>query len=182
MAQGFRLLITVMVVLFLSCFMLASVEASQSETVTVKVTVSAAISISISDSAVSLGSVSAGSTKASTAAVTVTNNGSGINETYSLSLANPSGWTASQTAAGADTYVLCAAFSNLDTGIIWGLTNHALSITPVACSATKFSGDQNGVSVLYNSTRKLWFQFKSPTASSVSTEQGIVVTITAQAA
>lgn len=171
----------VMLIALSICYCLPKAEAAQSDAVAVKVTVTPSISVSITETALSLGSVSAGSTSVSTTAVTVTNDGSGVNETYSLSLSNPSGWTASQTAAGVETYVLNAAFSNLVSGITWDLIAHALSTTPVASSATKFSGDQTGVSVPYNATRKLWFQFRAPTATTVSTEQSIAVTITAQA-
>lgn len=156
-------------------------EAAPTDTVAVRVTVTASISVNITETELLLGSVAAGSTTVSAAGVTVTNNGSGINETYSLSLTNPSGWTASQTAPGAETYVLNSAFDADGTGITWLETNHALSTTPVACSATKFAADQTGLNVPYNSARKLWFQFKAPTSTSVGTQQSITVTVTAQA-
>lgn len=156
-------------------------EAAQSDSLNVRVTITPSISVSITETELLLGSVAAGATKASTSAVTVTNDGSGVNETYSLSLTNPSGWTASQTAAGVETYVLNSAFDADGASITWSETNHALSTTPVASSATKFAGDQTGASVPYNAIRKLWFQFKAPTATSVSTEQSITVTVTAQA-
>ncbi|MCX5699189.1 MAG: hypothetical protein NTX01_05790 [Candidatus Omnitrophica bacterium] len=171
----------VLLVVMLSCSAVAEAEATQSDTVAVKVTVTSTLSVNITEDTLALGSVAAGSTKVSTAAVTVTNNSSGINETYSLSLANPSGWTASQAAAGAETYVLDAVFDADGTGITWSEANYALSTTAVASSATKFAGDQTGVSVPYNAARKLWFQFKAPTATTVSTEQSIVVMVTAQA-
>jgi len=141
----------------------------------------AIISVSIAEDALSLGSVAAGSTTISQSAVNVINNSDGVNETYSLSVTNPSGWTASQSAAGAETYVLDAVFDADGTGITWSEANQALSTTAVASSATKFAGDQAGVNVPYNATRKLWFQFKAPTSTTVNTEQSIVVTITAQA-
>lgn len=156
-------------------------EAAESAAVTIKVTVAPTLSVSIAENTLSLGSVAAGSTTTSTGAVTVTNNGSGISETYSLSLANPSGWTASQTDSGADAYLLNAVFDADGAGITWSNVNYALSTAPVACSATKFAGDQTGTSVPYNAARKLWFQFKAPTSTTISTEQGIVVTVTAQA-
>ena len=165
----------------LSFGFLPSAQAATSDTVAVKVTIASTLSVNITETEYQFGTVNAGSTTASSTGVTVTNNGSGINETYSLSLTNPSGWTASQTAAGANTYVLNAALSNLVTGITWSAANHALSTTPVVCSATKFAGDQTGVSVPYNATRKLWFQFLAPTTSTVATEQAITVTVTAQA-
>lgn len=159
----------------------SSVYAASSDSVTVKVTITPSISVNITESTLALGSIAAGSTKLSATAVTVNNDGSGISETYSLSLTNPSGWTASQTAAGSETYVLNAAFDADGAGITWSEANHALSTTATAASLTKFAGDQTGISVPYNSVRKLWFQFKAPTATSVSAEQSIVVTVTAQA-
>ena len=154
--------------------------AAQSDSVAIKVTITPAISVSITEDALALGSLVAGQTKVSATAVTVTNDGSGVNETYSLSLANPSGWTAGS-APGTETYVLNAAFSNNVTGITWDPAQDALSTSVVAASATKFAGDYTGAAVPYNGVRKLWFQFKAPTATTVGTEQSIAVTITAQA-
>ena len=171
----------VLVVALLICYCLPKAEAAQSGSVAVKVTVTPSISVNIAETNLSFGSVAAGSTSVSTGAVTVTNDGSGVNETYSLSLGDPAGWTASQIAAGVETYILNAAFSSVASGISWDVTKHALSTTPVACIATKFNGDQTGVSVPYNGIRNLWFQFKAPTATAVTTEQNIAVTITVQA-
>ena len=165
----------------LICSCLSKAEAGQSGSVAVKVTVTPSISVNIAETSFAFGSVAAGSTSVSTSAVTVTNDGSGVNETYSLSLSNPSGWTVSQSVAGVETYILNAAFSSVASGITWDVTKHALSTTPVACSVAKFDGDQTGASVPYNAARNLWFQFKAPTATAVTTEQNIAVTITAQA-
>ncbi len=169
-------------VAFMVCGACQPARAASSASVAVKVTVTPAISVTITESSLVLGSVSAGGTVVSPSAVTVTNNGSGINETYSLSLVNPSGWTASQSAAGSETYILDAAFSSAVSGITWSQTNHALSTTAVVSSSTKFAGDQTGASVPYNTARKLWFKFFAPTATTASTEQSIAVIVTAQAA
>lgn len=175
-------LFVVSFIIGLFAFSTCIAEAAQSDTLLVKVRITPSISVSITESELVLGDVSAGAIKLSTAGVTVANDGSGVAETYSLSLGNPSGWTASQTAAGVDTYVLNAAFSSgVAGGITWNNAEHALSTTPVASSATKFAGDQTGVSVPYNAVRKLWFQFKAPTATPIGTEQSITVTVTAQA-
>lgn len=155
--------------------------AAESDSVLVKVTILSSLAVEISEAELNLGSVNVGSATASSQGVTVTNAGSGIAETYSLNLTNPSGWTVSQTAAGAETYVLNAAFDT-DGSLTWDTANHALSATPVASTVAKFAGDQTGISVPYNATRKLWFQFLSPTATSLTGEQNITVTITAQAA
>ena len=153
--------------------------AAQTDSVAVKVTITPAISVSIAEDALALGSLAAGATKVSTTAVAVTNDGSGVNETYSLSLSNPAGWTVALT-PGVETYVLSAAFSNNVAGITWDPAGHGLSTSAVAASATKFAGDQTGAGVPYNGVRKLWFQFKAPTATTVNTEQSVTVTITAQ--
>lgn len=174
-------LTTALLVTILVCSLISQAEAAQADTVAVKVTVTPSISVSITEDTLLLGSIAAGQTTLSATGVTVTNNGSGVNETYSLSLADPSGWTASQTAAGVETYVLNAAFDADGAGISWSNANHALSTGVTPCTASKFAGDQTGVSVPYNTTKTLWFQFKAPTATSVGTEQSIAVTVTAQA-
>ncbi len=177
---GISKIAMVLAVMFMVCASTTAFAAS-SASVAVKVTITPAISVSITESSVSLGSVNIGDKVVSSSVATITNNGSGIKETYSLSLTNPTGWTASQTAAGTDTYILDAAFSSAVSGITWAEANHALSTTAVLSSTTKFAGDQTGISVPYNTTRKLWFQFIAPTATSVTTEQSINVIVTAQA-
>ena len=181
MSKKYLSLLTMLLLATLICPVMPNAEAAQSDTVAIKVTITPSISVNITEDTLSFGSVAAGSTTVSSAGATVTNNGSGVNETYSLSVTDPSGWTASQTAAGAETYVLNTAFSNLASGVTWGEANHALSTSPVVSTATKFAGDQTGVSVPYNAARKLWFQFKAPAATAVTQEQSIVVTVTAQA-
>jgi len=156
-------------------------HAASSDTIAVKVTIIASLSVDITESELSLGSVNVGTTTASPTAITVTNNGSGVAETYSLSLTNPSGWTASQTAAGSEAYVLNAAF-NSDDSVTWDNAAHALSVAPVVSTADKFAGDQTGAAVPHGAVRNLWFQFLSPTATGVTDEQSITVTVTAQAA
>ncbi len=181
MSKKYLRILVALSLVTLMCPIMSKAYAAPSDTVAIKVTITPSISVSITEDTLTLGSVVAGSATVSATGVTVTNNGSGVNETYSLSLTNPSGWTASQTAAGSETYVLNAAFSNLVTGITWGEANDALSTTPVVSTAAKFAGDQTGVGVARNAARKLWFQFKAPTTTSVSTEQSIVLTVTAQA-
>ena len=113
-----------------------------------------------------------------TSGITITNNGSGVNETYSLNLTNPSGWTASDT-AGTETYVLNAAFDG-DGTISWLAANHALTTSPVASSGTQFAGDdQTGLAVPYDEERELWFEFTPPTTTTLTGSQSITITITA---
>lgn len=178
MVKRIVLLCMIMIVGFL---LNKAVFAASSDTLAITVTVSSTLGVSISESTIDFGSVGIGTTTQSTSGVTITNTGSGINETYELSLTNPSGWIASQTVADTDIYVLNAAFDGDGTGITWAEASHALSTTPMSSSLTKFAGDQNGLNVPYNETRELWFQFKSPTQSSVATQQTITLTVTAVA-
>lgn len=163
------------------CLLALQANAAQSDAVLVKVTIAHSLSVNITEDNLSLGSVATGATAVSTTPVIVTNNGTGISESYSLSLTNPAGWTASQTNAGAETYVLNAGFSNAVSGISWDNADHALSTTSQAATDVKFAGDQTGSQVPYNAVRKLWFQFKAPTVTTVNAEQNIIITITAQA-
>lgn len=169
-------------ILFLLTFFtfISRSNATDSASVTITVTILSSVSISINQSTLDLGPVGVNTTTVSTSGIVVTNDGSGINETYSLNLTNPSGWAASQTAPGSETYVLNAAFASASSAISWSEANHALSTTAAICTDVKFAGDQTGISVPYNATRPLWFQFKSPTSTAVTSAQSITVTITAQ--
>jgi hypothetical protein len=109
----------------------------------------------------------------------VVNDGN-VTETYSLNLTDPGGWTAVQAAPGAEEYCLSVQF-NSDEPAAFTYADHALSTTSTACSATKFAGDQTGVSVATSGARYLWFKFEAPSTTTVTTEQTIVVTVTAAA-
>lgn len=112
----------------------------------------------------------------------VTNDGN-ITETYSLNLTNPGGWTAVQAAPGSEEYCLSVQFNSDEPGSgDFTYANHALTTGSVACSGTKFAGDETGVSVAATGERHLWFKFEAPSGTTVSTEQTIVVTVTAAAA
>ncbi len=134
---------------------------------------------------IAFGTVTAGSVTVSTDSSQVVNDSGNVTETYSLNLTDdPGGWTAVQAAPAAEEYCLSAQFnsSRPDTGA-FNYTDHALSTTSTACSATKFAGvDQTGLSVPVSEARYLWFKFEAPTSTTVTTQQTIVVTITASAA
>ncbi len=155
------------------------VWAANPATITVTVTIQ---NLSVSATGpIAFGTVSAGSETVSGSASTVTNDGN-ITETYSLSLTNPGGWTAVQAAPGAEEYALSAQFnSGAPTAASFSYANHALSTTSVASSATKFAGNQTGLSVAASATRSLWFRFNAPASTTVTTQQSITVTITAAA-
>ncbi|MFH0778023.1 MAG: hypothetical protein V2A71_05255 [Candidatus Eisenbacteria bacterium] len=131
---------------------------------------------------ITFGVVTAGSATVSTVSSTVTNDGN-VAETYSLNLTNPAGWTAVQAAPGNEEYCLSSIFNAAQpAGGDFDYADHALSTTSTSCSATKFAGDQTGESVPTSGTRNLWFEFEAPSATSVTSQQAIVVTVTASAA
>lgn len=131
---------------------------------------------------VAFGTVVAGSQTVSSSGSTVTNDGN-VTETYSLSLTNPSTWTAVQAApSSAEEYALLAQFnSSAPTAGSFTYADHALSTTSTASSGTKFAGGQTGLSVAAGAPRTLWFRFNAPTSTSVTTQQTITVTVTAAA-
>jgi hypothetical protein len=130
---------------------------------------------------IAFGAVTAGSETVSAAASTITNDGN-VTETYSLSLTNPAGWTAVQAAPGAEEYALLAKLNTVAPApASFTYADHSLSTSSVACSGTKFAGDQTGVSVPAAATRSLWFRFNAPSSTAVTTQQTITVTVTAAA-
>ncbi len=165
----------------LSTFGTAGVgQAANPATISVTVTIQ---SLSVSATGpIAFGTVTAGSQSVSSSASTVTNDGN-VTETISLSLTNPAGWTAVQAAPStAEQYALLAQFNaTAPTAGSFNYTDHALSTASVAGSGSKFAGDETGVSVSASGTRSLWFRFNAPTSTAVTTQQTLVVTVTASA-
>ena len=157
----------------------SAIQAANPATIDVTVTVQ---SLSVSATGpIAFGTVSSGSATVNGTASTVTNDGN-VTETYSLNLTNPGGWTAVQAAPGSEEYCLSAQFNSTEpTAVSFTYTDHALTTTSTACTASKFAGDQTGVSVATSATRSLWFKFEAPSSTVVVTEQTIVVTVTAAA-
>jgi hypothetical protein len=126
--------------------------------------------------------VTASSENVSGSASTVTNDGN-VTETYSLSLTNPATWVAVQAApSAAEEYALLAKFnSGAPTAASFTYADHSLSTASVASSATKFAGNQTGLSVAASAARSLWFRFNAPTSTVVTAQQSITVTVTAAA-
>ncbi|MGB7061084.1 MAG: hypothetical protein WBF13_01870 [Candidatus Zixiibacteriota bacterium] len=167
------------------CFLLlvsyaSLVQAANPATINVTVTIQ---NLSVSATGpIAFGTVVTSSAAVSGASSTVTNDGNVI-ETYSLDLTDPATWTAVQAApVAAEEYCLSAMFNSIQPGVgDFAYADHALSTTSTACSGTKFAGDQTGLSVPVTETRALWFKFEAPTSTTVTTEQTIVVTVTASA-
>jgi len=167
-------------VLALSTIPGGTARAGNPATISVTVTIQN-LSVSAVGS-IAFGTVTAGSENVSSSGSTVTNDGN-VSETLSLSLTNPATWTAVQAApSAAEEFALLAKFSSsAPTPASFAYADHALSTTSVGSSATKFAGNQTGLSVAAGKTRSLWFRFNAPTSTSVTTQQTITVTVTAAA-
>ena len=154
------------------------VHAANPATINVTVTIQ---NLSVSATGpIAFGTVTAASVTVNSTASTVTNDGN-VTETYSLNLTDPA-WTAVQAAPAAEQYCLSATFNTVEPASgDFVYADHALSTTSTACSATKFAGDQTGLSVPTTETRSLWFKFEAPASTTVTAEQTIVVTVTAAA-
>lgn len=154
-------------------------DPSGTNTTEVTVTVvNAEVSVEVTGT-IAFGTVVAGQSVVSANAVSVRNAGTG-NATFKLQLTDPAGWTSS-IAAGANQYVLNGALASATNQITWSEADHNLTTTSIACTETRYAGDQNGVGVAANATRSLWLQFKAPTVVSSEAARTIAVTVTAVA-
>ncbi len=173
--QGMVSFLSALVVVLL----VSTTEAANPANINVTVTVQ---SLSVSTSGpIAFGTVTAGSSTVASDSSHVVNDGN-VAETYSISLANPGGWTAVQAVPGDEEYVLSVMFnSSLPLVGDFSYANHALTTSSVASSGTKFAGDQTGLSVAASGIRYLWFKFEAPASTVVTAEQTIIVTITAAA-
>ena len=154
------------------------VFAANSATINVTVSIAEEASISVTGGPVDFGAMKIGGSGVSASAVVIKNNGSGGNETYSLSLINPSGWTATTTAPGLDQYRLSCAFDATGT-VTWNPANHALIASSQASTATKFAGSETGTAVPYNADRHLYLKLETPSATSSSGSKTIQIVVTA---
>ena len=160
-------------------FFTSVVQAANPATINVTVTIQ---NLSVTATGpIAFGTVTASSATVASDSSHVVNDGN-VTETYSLNLTNPGGWTAVQAAPAAEQYCLSAMFNaTLPDTADYAYTDHALSTTPTPCSGSKFAGDQTGLSVATSGIRYLWFKFEAPSSTVVTTEQTIVVTVTAAA-
>jgi hypothetical protein len=167
------------IICFLVLFLYASViQAANPATIDVTVTIQ---NLSVSATGpIAFGTVVASSVTVSSDSSHVVNDGN-VSETYSLKLTNPAGWAATSGSPGSETYRLSAQFnSSQPTSGSFG-ADHDLTTSDQTCSAAIFAGDQTGLSVPVSGSRYLWLKFEAPTSTTVTTEQTIVVTVTAAA-
>jgi len=156
----------------------AAVFAANSATINVNVSITQEASISVTGGTIDFGAMKISDSAISTSAIVVKNNGSGGNETYSLSLINPSVWTAVTTAPGVDQYRLSCAFDATGT-VTWNPANHALTTSSQPSTVTKFAGSETGVAVPYNSDRHLYLKLETPSATTSPAAKTIQTVITA---
>ena len=173
-----RYLLMVIAAVMMVVLLSTTAFAGNSATINVTVSIAAQASISVTGGPVDFGTMSIGASSVSTAPVVVKNNGSGGNETYSISLIDPSGWTSVVTAPGAEQYRLSCAF-DADGSLTWNPTNNALTTTTQASTATKFAGDETGLHVPYNADRHLYFKMETPSSTTSTTGKTIQVVIVA---
>jgi hypothetical protein len=166
------------------------------EDVTITVTI-AQITIQVSPTTVALGVVSAGSRTVSSG-VTVTNNGN-VAVNYRLQLTGvPNGWTYAQVSSGQDleenSFVMGAKFASSAPALTdFNIAGDAdtgfngpdfLETAQVTCNGTRFAtdGDNDGYQVAAGASQTLYFRFDAPPSTNVTTQQSIVVSITAVSA
>lgn len=137
--------------------------AATSGIVNVTVTITKTVSISIAGGPIDFGTLGVGQTAVASSAITVTNDGSGADETLTLSVTDPAGWTHGTPAEN-----------------IYRLNFQFAENKPASDDANwKASGDVSET-VTYNVSKKLWIKFETPTATNITSQQTIPVTITAQ--
>lgn len=163
----------------MSLVLVSTIQAANPATINVTVSVQT-LSVSASGP-IAFGTVTAGSATVASDSSHIVNDGN-VTETYSISLANPAGWTAVQAAPGAEEYVISVMF-NSDQPLVgdFAYADHALTTSSVASSGTQFAGDQTGLSVTASGIRYLWFKFEAPSSTVVTAQQTIVITVTAAA-
>jgi len=150
--------------------------AAQSDTVNITVIISHTIGVEITEGAYDFGTLSVGTTVVSGSSLTVTNTGTGPDETYLLSCSDTDDWLCGST-PGNDVFVLSAKFNSYAPGSFGA--GDILGAAPIAADATHFAGDEIGSDVPYNEVRHLWLQLQTPTSTTSSAVQTIVLTITA---
>jgi fibronectin type 3 domain-containing protein len=126
------------------------------------------LGIAINPDYSSFGTMPAYGVFASTIPVAIENSGN-VNATYSIkcSSSTPTGWGPSATAQALHIFVLNAQFNSTKPAA-FNVTNHAVGLTQVMSSGTRFAGNQTGSAVPPAGLRNLWFEFKAPMVNSAN--------------
>lgn len=132
--------------------------------VDILVTIQKTISIEVGGGPIDFGSVGIDQTVVSSGSITIRNNGSGADETITLSVASPSGWTLVPlgTTPRVEQYALGFQFSVDGLGPTWDDPGVVSKVIP------------------YDVTENLWVKFESPTVTNKTVQQTIQLTINAE--
>ena len=160
--------------------------AAQTANITVTVTVRY-ISVAVSPNTYDFGFVDPGTYTTATSKIDVTNDGNDA-EDFKLQITSSPSWTVEETSAdpGNEEYKLLGLFNSSAPGDIYvgdapaeGTDDIIFESSQKNCNTTNFAGDQNGDNVPSGATRNLWFRFGAPSSTAVTTQQSIVVTVSA---
>lgn len=138
--------------------------ADTSGVVNVTVTIQQSISVEITGGPIDFGSMGVGEAAVSLGSISVLNNGSGIDETITVSFTDPAGWT--HGVPGENIYRLSFQFS---------------ASQPPADDANWRDAGLVSEEIAYNAAKTLWIKLETPTATGITSQQTIPVTITAEA-
>lgn len=132
--------------------------------VDILVTIQKTISIEVGGGPIDFGSVGVDQTVVSSSPITMRNSGSGADETITLSVTSPTGWTlvAPGTTPRVEQYALSFQFSPDGLGPVWDAPGTVSKVIP------------------YNVTENLWVKFESPTVTNKTAQQTIQLTINAE--
>jgi hypothetical protein len=142
-----------------------SAFAGPSGAVQVTVTISKTLSIAVTGGPIDFGSLGVGETAVSATAVSVTNDGSGADETVTLTVTDPvpgPNWT--QGTPGNEVY---------------RISFQAAATQPAAGDANwKLPADYSEV-LSYDETDSVWIKLETPTVTAITAPQSMTVTFTA---
>jgi hypothetical protein len=146
-------------------------------------TVTSVLSVSLSPATYDFGEVDIAATTLSISPVTVHNEGN-IAQTYTLSIATVTSievnWVVKETTPTAnDMFVLGGKFNSVQPSTTAFTSSDVITSTPMASTATRYAGNQTGLSVDVGSDRSLWMMLFMPLGLSTTDQQSIDVTVTA---
>lgn len=159
--------------------MASGAQAAVTANATVLASVTTVLSVALAGAPTNFQNVGASSTVLGNSAIVATNDGSGVTETYEMSLINPAGPTWIAGTPASDVYSMHGMFNSVSPAGFDAAATHVLTTTPALSSVTQFAGDQTAVNVPHLATRDLWLRFGAPTLSTYPLVQSITIVVTA---
>ena len=151
-------------------------KAVTSQVLDIHVSINATKSLSVGTTFYNYGALAVNTSSVSATALVVTNNSSGLIETYRMVAGNATSdaggtnWTLAASTGSADQYAIDAIFATTaPTNVDANWSSDALSAVVTTCSATQFGNGtlaEAGASVNPSATRNLWFRIHTPTTLS----------------